>query len=1490
MTDDLSRGFSTDSDTAAHTNGAAESGPGIGGDAFTGAVGDDSLSGQAQIEVGKPAAGETVQIDAQPGQTYVLDFDPAEAQALVQGDNLVLIFPDGAQIVFENLVALVQQEDGPSLLVAGTDLIPLLVAQGIIPGVHEGFELNQPDPGETIVVTAEAGQRYIINFDPALAQVQVDGDDLVLVFANGGRIVIQDLGTLAGGPGEPVFDIAGNEVPGGTLFGQAVALGGEEGGPQGLPTLETAAGETVPTSGGVGDYSDDFGQDIGLLNPQGVIPPVELAFGVPLLEPGPVEGVAAGAPSLTATFKTTVPGFGVGTFPGGFEDWQPLQHVGDHSEFAMKILPTFTPADPDQDLTGLTISGIPSGAKFFVGGTAPGDEIAVVGGKVTLTPAQIADGLYLLPPADSDHDIPLTFTANFENADGSTGSVVAHGTAVIDAVADQPMGDLFQGELGDAFFTVGAEGGQFDSFSVYGGDGDVLDPTDGGEFCLTEGGRVFVQIDALFGDFLDGSETHTYVIEGVPDDWTENFDSAGVTGVDFVKQVDGTWLATVSGDGPTGWISFNTNGWTGETTLTVKAVADENPPSDGELTLANNVAEIVGQVTLCIDEDTPIVGEPTNMLVDEDDLVPFGTDQTAEPAGDRIDEGSVSVDFFSDQPGNLTAAFAFTGGSPATGPNGEAVTYTPSGDGQSMTASIGGVDIFTVEITGATDNGGGNVTYDYQITLLNEMDHLIGDNGENTFDFTADFTVTDSDGDSASSSFDATVVDDVPLELAGTITDTVYENELATVWSTGNDQAGITGDDDNATAGNDDTIATGSVASLVDFGADGPAAGGGFSLASDTSSLDAQGWTSQGETVKYSVSGDTLTAYVDVGGGTPDAYDGGTDRAIFTLVLAANGDWTFTLMDQLDHVIGDGNDASLTIDLSTMVVATDGDGDSITLADGFTIAVVDDTPVVLAKTDLIYANSTGMGTGVFDYAVGADERASYSSSDSDFSAILLTGTVDGNNIENPDVQWVSEDSNTAVFSVTFDYAPNPGNPDSTVQASGTLTFDKVDGTYTLDLDIQGFSLFTTSNALDFQGYVPGSSTEDNSGPADVVVAQLTDNFFVQFTGIAEPGAGTGSDNLFTVGDGTPGAFADGDLFSQASASVTVSSTAAGVAGNTIQRGEVLEMDFFTFNPEGFTATTPDALVTDMFLKFDGIGSSEDLVVVLKLVDANDSNITTTVAIIVDNEDIFTFGDTLPAEYNITLDNNDGVVIIESNDYNINPGDNWLIDGAQVLVSTEGITGSGIDLNGATGDSGGSSGTESFSAATVDNDVIKISDIGFVTSESTTEDADLQFNFSNIDSDGDTTAGQILNVHIEGTTTFDGTDSAEAIQGSANGDTIDGAGGNDIIYGAAGDDDLTGGSGVDTFVYDLGADEGSDTITDFDHTSDVLSFSDVVDGGGNDVADVDAMISSIANDGGGHVQVTFNSGTVIDLTSVAFAGQTSIADLVDNPDQIQVTHV
>src|SRR3546814_19515913 len=108
-------------------------------------------------------------------------------------------------------------------------------------------------------------------------------------------------------------------------------------------------------------------------------------------------------------------------------------------------------------------------------------------------------------------------------------------------------------------------------------------------------------------------------------------------------------------------------------------------------------------------------------MFDEDDRSPDGSDQTPEDAGDRVDEGSITVDFFGDLPDNLTQAFEFTGGSPANGPNGEAITYTPSGDGQSLPASIDNVDIFTVSTTG-TPTHGGEVTSSTEVTQLTETE------------------------------------------------------------------------------------------------------------------------------------------------------------------------------------------------------------------------------------------------------------------------------------------------------------------------------------------------------------------------------------------------------------------------------------------------------------------------------------------------------------------------------------------------------------------------------------------------------------------------------------------------------------------------------------------------------------------------------------------------------------------------------------------------
>jgi Ca2+-binding RTX toxin-like protein len=283
-------------------------------------------------------------------------------------------------------------------------------------------------------------------------------------------------------------------------------------------------------------------------------------------------------------------------------------------------------------------------------------------------------------------------------------------------------------------------------------------------------------------------------------------------------------------------------------------------------------------------------------------------------------------------------------------------------------------------------------------------------------------------------------------------------------------------------------------------------------------------------------------------------------------------------------------------------------------------------------------------------------------------------------------------------------------------------------------------------------------------------------------------------------------------------------------------------------------------------------------VVLKLVDPDDDTNITTKVIVVDYEDIWL--DTEVNPYGVDMTGSDGLVIIESNDYNFS-GEDWLIYGAQLMVSSQGVTGTAIDLNRDTGDTGGSiDDGDSLGGDTVDADVIKVVDIGIITATTGTEDADLSFELSLSDADGDTTATQTLDVKIESNGVFIGDEFAESIHGSSNGDTINGGGGNDI---------LTGNGGADTFVFDISVDEGTDTIIDFASAEDMLSFLDVVDGGGNDVADVNAMIDTISNVDG-HVAVNFNNGTTVEFANVAFASQNSIDDLVNDASQILVTHV
>ena len=243
--------------------------------------------------------------------------------------------------------------------------------------------------------------------------------------------------------------------------------------------------------------------------------------------------------------------------------------------------------------------------------------------------------------------------------------------------------------------------------------------------------------------------------------------------------------------------------------------------------------------------------------------------------------------------------------------------------------------VFTVSVNSAT----GVVTLDQARAVVHA--NTASDNEPVTLAaanlITLSATITDADGDQSTATANIgsgiSFLDNGPKIVAGNITGAVEEEGLALGNPDTNDIAGI-----NAAA---PLVASGSLAALAAFGADGAPAGGGFSLnAAALNALIEQNLTSDGVSLTYAVVGDILT-------GKAGAAD------IFTLQLNASGTYTFTLKGRLDHALVQGEN-TLDIHLGALVKLTDRDGDSVALdsASGtnFVIKVQDDVPVAVDVT------------------------------------------------------------------------------------------------------------------------------------------------------------------------------------------------------------------------------------------------------------------------------------------------------------------------------------------------------------------------------------------------------------------------------------------------------------------------------------------------------------------------------------------------------------
>ena len=173
-----------------------------------------------------------------------------------------------------------------SAIETGSESSSTVVGQASAP-----VTVNRPAPGQTVQIQAEAGQTYVLNFPPGQAQVQVQGDNFILAFDDDGdgttdsQVVFLNMLTAADSGDTPTFQVGAAQIGADVLIGQAVALAGTDEVP-----LDVAAGPGG-LGGGATQYDDNLGNLIDLLVAQGVIPPVELEFGLLNVLPDPIEFV-----------------------------------------------------------------------------------------------------------------------------------------------------------------------------------------------------------------------------------------------------------------------------------------------------------------------------------------------------------------------------------------------------------------------------------------------------------------------------------------------------------------------------------------------------------------------------------------------------------------------------------------------------------------------------------------------------------------------------------------------------------------------------------------------------------------------------------------------------------------------------------------------------------------------------------------------------------------------------------------------------------------------------------------------------------------------------------------------------------------------------------------------------------------------------------------------------------------------------------------------
>ncbi|WP_155248067.1 beta strand repeat-containing protein [Variovorax paradoxus] len=799
---------------------------------------------------------------------------------------------------------------------------------------------------------------------------------------------------------------------------------------------------------------------------------------------------------------------------------------------------------------------------------------------------------------------------------------------------------------------------------------------------------------------------------------------------------------------------------------------DSSNYADQEATLADTLITLTNTVTVTDGDgdtasDSKVLNIGANIKFDDDGpsvvlAAPIDTalvnTQDADTIGAATDSatqdfstafGVASSSYGADGAGTTVSSFALgvatQGGDSGLKSDGATIyLYVVAGKVIGSTSGTEAGILATNTIFDLAVSASGSVT----LQQFAEIDHALPGDSSNYADqeatladtlitLTNTVTVTDGDGDTASDSKVLNIGANIKFDDDGPSVVLAAPIDTALVNTQDADTIGAATD----SATQDFSTAFGVASSS--YGADGAGTTvSAFALGVATPG-GASGLTSDGVSIKlYLVSGNVIGSTAATAG----AITAG--NTIFDLAVSATGSVTLRQFAEIDHA-GPGVSSNFAAQQATMadtlitltntVTVTDGDGDTASDSEvlniGANIKFDDDGPTVTAISDLTGANDGLPIAGTYNFSVGADDVDNASTDGIVLNS--LTGTTGGGRaITDAVVSHFAEDATTVTYNFSFNYYPGPTST-TTQAATGTVVFNKTDGTFAFDMDqlIGGQTTFSTSSPLASFNY----DTEGNNSP-EIVVQQYSSDFFgVLSASSARPPSDSGD-----LMSGNDHAFTTGEIFtSESTAFVNVATNTLGVNSDTVQAGELLNFDFYRSNPvSNPTSTSPpqqpgaaivgtDKAYADAIdITIDQITDGEDVAILLKLFDASTNTTTTRLLIANSATDYQSAG------------GGTKIVSIGEDDYN---SAIYQIAGVQVLSSTEDLTGTGISLS--THDTVNLTSAGMNYADTADNDVFKIIKIDVITETTINSDVDLNFAGQLIDGDADY-ANFDFDVHLE----------------------------------------------------------------------------------------------------------------------------------------------